>query len=136
MMSIELPFAINLTLASAEEPATRLAVMVSQNCCVGLRWKIIEIDATGDYGDWLTGESNIGRRPFLTLEDLLRFLLENGQVIELQVDGFDRDGKLVRRALISDGSYLDWLGFGEPPVRGEVGEYQMEACESFCWPEV
>lgn len=135
MSTIDAPFAVSLTLEKDEEPATRLAKLVASIRRDGLQWRINQIDATGAYGNSLTQSVNVGAMPVLTHAELLGLLTENGQVFELQADGVSDTGRLSTRVLISDGGYLDWMGFGNPEEQGDLGEYKLQPCELFNWPE-
>jgi hypothetical protein len=131
----DVPFAVSLTLENDEEPATRLAKLIASIRRDGLQWRINHIDATGDYGNSLTQSVNAGSIPVLTHTELLGLLKENGQVFELHADGVTDSGGLSTRVLISDGRYLDWMGFGNPTEQGDLGEYSLQSCELFNWPE-
>ena len=135
MTTTDVPFAVSLTLDKDEEPATRLTKLVAtigRNCS---QWRISQIDATGTYGDSLTQAVNAGGMPVLTQAELLGLLTEDGQVFELQADGVTDAGKLFTRVLISDGGYLDWMGFGRPTEEADIGEHKIQPCELFNWPE-
>lgn len=135
MTTTDVPFAVSLTLEKDEEPATRLAKLVVNICRNGVRWRINQIDATGTYGNSLTEAVNVGGVPVLTQTELLGLLSEDGQVFELQADGLSDTGGLFTRVLISDGCYLDWMGFGNPSDKGDIGEHKLQSCELFNWPE-
>ncbi len=60
-------------------------------------------------------------------------LLE-GQVLELQIDGYLR-GELVWRLLVRDGATIDLMGHGDPPTPFEVGSLFDHECPSgVFWP--
>ena len=135
MHTTDVPFAVSLTLEKDEEPATRLAKLIASIRRDSLQWRIDQIDATGNYGNSLTQSVNAGAIPVLTHTELLGLLTENGQVFELQADGVTDTGRLSTRVLISDGGHLDWMGFGNPTEQGDLGEFRLQSCELFNWPE-
>jgi hypothetical protein len=135
MTTTDVPFAVSLTLEKDEEPATRLAKLVATIRRNALQWKIREIDATGALGNSLTQAVNEGRTSVLTQAEFLGLLCEDGQVFELQADGVVDAGRLFTRVLISDGRYVDWMGFGDPTEVAAIGEHKLQPCELFNWPE-
>ncbi len=129
------PFVVSIALKPNESPAERLSEVIAGLGLRNLRWAVSDVDATGRVGDLFTNQTNQKKTLALTTEQLLELLREAGQVFELRVDCLEGDGSLFSRALISDGRYLDWMGSGNPSDMETLGEYTIQDCELFCWPD-
>ncbi len=90
------------------------------------------IDATGLYGDALTRRGNEEGSFNLSFSEMLRFLTEEGQVIELEATLIKNEIELFK-IIVRDGVSIDVLGSGELLPLSILGKYLAVEPTLFLW---
>lgn len=97
------------------------------------QWILSDIDATGSRGDKVTSHSNDEGVVYLSSQELLEVLREEGQVIELEATLItDRE---LCKILVQDGVSVDVLGIGNIPSLVVLGKYTLVDVNLFMWQD-
>lgn len=97
------------------------------------KWIISDIDATGSCGNKVTSLSNDEGVVYLSSQELLDVLREDGQVIELEAT-LVTDKELCK-ILVQDGVSVDVLGIGNIPPLVVLGKYTLVDVNLFMWQD-
>ena len=97
------------------------------------KWIISDIDATGSRGGKLTSHSNDEGVVYLSSQELLDVLREDGQVIELEATLVTN--RELCKILVQDGVSVDVLGIGNIPPLVVLGKYTLVDVNLFMWQD-
>ncbi|XYH97338.1 hypothetical protein ACMHYB_57870 [Sorangium sp. So ce1128] len=118
------PWAATLTLSHQERLENRILAIAQHMTATTTEgtWSVDDIDATGALGSRFTAQVNETIPAKLTTSEFLSLLREDGQIIELDTR-FEREGLLLLRVIVRDGTSVDIIGTGTPLSADILGSH-------------